>query len=83
MFSSFVCNSQIKINFEQMPALAFAFAFEKAMYCTKLSLQSRCVWIVFLRKDFVKTISINLELLTSLSGQSEKSIKITIFIIKQ
>ena len=27
------CNSQIKINFEQMPALAFAFAFEKAL-CT-------------------------------------------------
>ena len=25
------CNSQIKINFEQMPALAFAFAFEKAV----------------------------------------------------
>ena len=67
-----------------MLALAFTFAFEKAVlykiiYTKPLRLASI---IEEGSKGFVKTISIHLELLTSLSGQSDKSIKITIFIIK-
>ena len=70
------CNSQIKTNFVWANAYP-CFCFRKG--CT---IQNRCVWLVLLRKGFVKTISINLELLTSLSGQSDKSIKIIIFIVK-